>query len=72
MAADRKCADMTEPLKPTRVIVDRTVLAEILDWASVGALHEGDPIQYDFLRMHTEIESGERVELYAADWPTSE
>jgi hypothetical protein len=64
---------MTEPLKTITVIVDRIVLAELLEWAGGNAYCLGDPVLEERLdQIQQQVESGERCELYARDWPISE
>ena len=63
---------MTDKLIPNRVIVDRTVLADLIWSAAVWLDHDGTPqSNAALLKLAEEVRSGERVELYAADWPGS-
>jgi hypothetical protein len=59
---------MTEPLKTITVIVDRIVLVDILKTAAANEnLTPAESIDVSWLA--EEVESGERCELYARDWP---
>lgn len=63
---------MTDKLLPNRVIVDRTVLVDIMRTAGGNEKADWDDYCKPLIALADEIERGERVELYAADWPTSE
>jgi hypothetical protein len=64
---------MNEPLKTITVIVDRRVLADLLrsaaEWPDISGDRHYDE---DIIRLAKEVESGERCELYAKDWPVTE
>lgn len=61
---------MSERLKTITVIVDRRVLAELLGMAAEG-FDTVDACEYSnhVYRLQREVESGDRCELYARDWP---
>jgi hypothetical protein len=64
---------MTEPLKTITVIVDRRVLAKLLQGKANqlllwGGLENLEPAEQLFV-LADEVESGQRCELYARDWP---
>jgi hypothetical protein len=64
----RRGGNMTEPLKTITVIVDRIVLVDILKTAAANEnLTPAESIDVSWLA--EEVESGERCELYARDWP---
>jgi hypothetical protein len=66
---------MSEPLKTITVIVDRRVLAELLDAAEYRALENyiNEPGKHERVeRIRAEVKSGERCELYVRDWPMPE
>ena len=64
---------MTDKLLPNRVIVDRTVLVKLLAlYANVEEEYCFDEEAARIRQLAAEVESGERVELYAADWPGSD
>jgi hypothetical protein len=62
---------MSEPLKTITVIVDRLVLAELLRASAMSAaILDLDTARCDQIGvLMDEVESGERCELYAKDWP---
>ena len=65
---------MTDKLLPNRVIVDRIVLVELLErehiWLDTWGLD--DARRDRVIALRHEVASGERVELYERDWPTSD
>jgi hypothetical protein len=56
--------------KTITVIVDRRVLAELLEIAAANDKLDWKSESEPLYRLAQEVESGERCELYARDWPT--
>jgi hypothetical protein len=62
---------MSEPLKTITVIVDRRVLARILQLLENECSLSEDAEWEAVRRLRPEVESGDRCSLYRSDWPTA-